>query len=140
MHQSSPSDTPAKVQKAPGVFRVRSEEDLEHIPFDRGMAAVEMPADLLERVRFKNDSRGESQRLHDLERSIRDRGYQPVEPIKARIGQNGKWVIVDGGHRLTAARHVLREFWTNLLGRKVRNLYFLLFTTPESNTKKRKKR
>lgn len=96
------------------------------------MAAVEVPVELLRHIIFKNDERGDSPRLDAVERSIRDRGFVPTDPIVARIGQKGRWIIVDGGHRLTAARHVAEEFWTNLLQRKVRTLYFLLYETERS--------
>ena len=69
------------------------------------------------------------------ERAIRSKGYNPFDPITARIGQRGKWGIVDGGHRLTAARHVMREFWSNLFAPKVRNLYFPRLKTERSNAK-----
>ena len=117
---------------APRVFRVRTEEDLDRIPFENGMAAVEVPAHLIDKLHLKNDERGDSLRLRALERSIRDRGFQTVEPITARIGRKGRWVVVDGGHRLTAARHVMREFWANLFGQRVKNFYFILFTNPDS--------
>jgi len=123
------------MQKSPKVFRVREAADLDRIPFTDGMAAVEVPAHLLDDLELKNFERGESPRLAALERSIRARGYQPTEPITARVGRRGRWVVVDGGHRITAARHVLREFWTNLFGPKVETLYFVLFTDPESWTK-----
>jgi hypothetical protein len=121
--------------KTPRLFRVRTAEDLEHIPFEDGMAAVEVPAHLLDKLELKNFERGQSPRLDALERSIRARGFQPVEPITARIGKKGRWVVVNGGHRLTAAKHVMREFWTNLFGPKVRSVYFVLFTDPGSWTK-----
>jgi hypothetical protein len=121
--------------QSPRIFRIRSEADLDRIPFTDGMAAVEVPARLLDRLELKNFERGESPRLAALERSIRARGFRPTEPITARVGRKGRWVVVDGGHRITAARHVLREFWTNLFGNKVETLYFVLFTDPESWTK-----
>lgn len=118
--------------KAPKLFQVRDEHDLDRIPFVNGMAAVMMPAKLLNKIQFKNDDRGDSPRLSVLERSIRNNGYQPHDPITVRIGRKGRWVVVDGGHRLTAVRHILGEFWTNLFGRKVRDLYLVLFTTEGS--------
>lgn len=96
--------------------------------------------ELLPYIRFKNDRRERSERLRRVERSIRNRGYVPVDPIIARIGQKGRWVVVDGGHRLTAARRVSREFWSNLFGRKVYSLYFLLYETPRSWRKLKKRR
>jgi len=121
--------------KAPKLFRVRTEADLERIPFENGMAAVEVPAELLDKLELKNATRGDSLRLKALERSIRDRGFRPVEPITARIGRKGRWIVIDGGHRLTAARRVLGDFWANLFGPKVQSFYFVLFTNPESWSK-----
>jgi hypothetical protein len=121
-----------KSPRSPKVFRVETEADLDRIPFTDGMAAVELPARLLDKLELKNFERGESPRLAALERSIRASGFRPTEPITARVGRRGRWVVVDGGHRLTAARHVLKEFWTNLFGPKVETLYFVLFTDPES--------
>ncbi|MEL6207475.1 MAG: ParB N-terminal domain-containing protein [Pseudomonadota bacterium] len=119
----------------PKVFRVETEADLDRIPFVNGMAAIEVPADLLDKLELKNFERGESPRLAALERSIRSRGYQPVEPITARIGRKGRWVVVNGGHRLTAARNVMGEFWTNLFRPKVESLYFVLFADAKSWSK-----
>ncbi|MEM9724636.1 MAG: ParB N-terminal domain-containing protein [Pseudomonadota bacterium] len=111
---------------------MQSIDDLDRVQFEDGVAALEVSVELLAHIKFKNDTRGESARLSAVERSIRDRGYDPTDPIIARVGQKGRWIIVDGGHRLTAARHVANEFWSNLLSRKVRMLYFLLFETERS--------
>lgn len=117
---------------APKLFRVETEEDLDRIPFVNGMAAVEVPADLLDKLELKHADRGDSLRLRALEKSIRTNGFRPIEPITARIGRKGRWIVVNGGHRLTAARHVMQEFWANLFGQKVNNFYFILFTNPDS--------
>jgi len=122
-------------RRTPSVFRVRSEADLDRIPFVDGMAAVEVPAHLLDRLELKHAERGDSNRLRALERAIREHGYRPVAPVTARIGRRGRWVVVDGGHRLTAARHVMREFWANLFGAKVESVYFVLFLNPDSWSK-----
>ncbi|MEM6905019.1 MAG: ParB N-terminal domain-containing protein [Pseudomonadota bacterium] len=118
-----------------GIFRVREVADLERIPFRDGVAAVEVPAELLDELRFKNEVREDSARLRAVEASIRNRGFVPVDPIVARIGRKGKWVVVNGGHRLTAIRHVMRDWWANLFGRKVRTVYFLLYADDLSWTK-----
>lgn len=120
---------------APKLFRVHSEADLERIPFENGVAAVEIPAELLDKLHLKHADRGMSPRLKALERSIRAHGYQPLEPITARIGRRGRWIVINGGHRITAARHIQKEFWTNLFGPKVKTLYFILFTNDESWSK-----
>lgn len=125
--------TPEMIQtRAPKLFRIQTEEDLDRIPFENGMAAVEIPAELLDKLDLKHAERGNSLRLEALERSIRSRGYQPLEPITARIGRKGRWIVINGGHRITAARHIRGEFWTNLFGQKVKNFYFILFTNAES--------
>ena len=119
-------------ETAHAIQRLRTIDDIGNIVFEDGVAAVEVPVELLRHIQFKNDERGDSPRLDAVERSIRDRGYVPTDPIIARIGQKARWVIVDGGHRLTAARAVAEEFWTNLLQRKVLTLYFLLYETERS--------
>ena len=126
--------------KSQGVQRIASLDDLDHIVFTDGVAAVEAPAEMLDLIDFKNDQRMDSPRLATVEQSIREKGYQPLDPIIARIGRRGRWVIVDGGHRLTAARRVSHGFWANLFGPKVRNVYFLLFETPLSRSKLKAKR
>lgn len=113
---------------------LRSREDLKRIVFRDGMAAVEVPFHLLRHVRFRNDRRDESPRLAAVRASVRRKGYVPFDPIICAVTKKGKWSVIDGGHRLTAAREVAREFWTNLFGRKVRSLYFILVTTPRSLT------
>ncbi|MGB0661006.1 MAG: ParB N-terminal domain-containing protein [Mangrovicoccus sp.] len=122
--------------KTPKVFRIHTVDDLARIPFENGMAAVEVPAELLDKLELKNEIRGDSARLRSLEKSIRSKGYRPIEPITARISKKGKWVVLNGGHRLTAARRILKEFWTNLFGEKVKSFYFVLFLTPDSWSKK----
>ena len=72
---------------APKVFRIQTEADLERIPFVNGMAAVEIPAHLLDKLELKHAERGDSPRLRALEKSIRDRGFQPIEPITARTSK-----------------------------------------------------
>ena len=83
-----------------------------------------------EKLPFKNEARGDSVRLDEVMRSIRRDGYNNAEPIVVRLGRRGRWVIVDGGHRLTAARRVSKELFTNLFGAKVRTISFLLYRTP----------
>lgn len=121
------TDAPEKTNRLPPLFRIEAEEDLRRIPFVDGMALVEVPARLLDRLSLKHGLRGPSQRLKALETSIRSKGFQPLEPIEIRIGKKGRWLVVNGGHRLTAARKVMGEFWSNLFGPKVETLYFVLF-------------
>lgn len=116
----------------PRVQYIATESDLDRIEFTDGLAAVEVPVELLPKLPLSNDQRSDGPRLDRLVQSIRDRGYVPTAPIICRIGMKGRWVVTDGGHRLTAARIVSSEFWTNFWGPKIATLYFLLFTTPGS--------
>lgn len=118
--------------RAPSVQYIRKRGDLKRLVFTDGVALVDVPVELVRHIKFKNHRRESSDRLRRLERSVRDRGFSPVEPIIARIGQRGRWIIVDGGHRLTAAQSVAAEFWCNLFSKKVYSLYFLLYETPRS--------
>lgn len=122
-----------------GVQRVRTVDDLEHLSFTDGLAAVEVSFDLIDAVPLSNAERQPGPRLSRVVRSIRRRGYMPREPIVCRVGMKGRWVVTDGGHRLTAARIVAREWWSNLFHRKVTTLYFLLYTTPGSWSKIRER-
>ena len=117
---------------APKVQYLERIEDIDAIAFTDGLAAVMVAAGLLDALPLVSHERSESERLARLRRSIRARGFVPTMPIICRIGMKGRWVVADGGHRITAARQVMDEWWTNLLGSKVRHLYFLLFTTPRS--------
>jgi hypothetical protein len=119
----------------PGVQWVESAADLDQVQFYDDMAQIEVPVTALDRLPFKNDDRGDSERLDQVMRSIRRSGYNNAEPVIVRLGRRGRWVIVNGGHRLTAARRVSREFFTNLFGAKVKTIYFLLHKTPLTNTR-----
>ena len=110
-----------------GIFRIRTAEDLAEIPFRDGLAAIEMPAELLEEIRFRNDRREPDRRQRALEASIRSKGYSPVDPIIVSVAADGQWDVIDGGHRLTAIRRIAREFWTNLFGPRIRSVYLVLF-------------
>jgi len=119
----------------PSVQRVESAADLDHIQFYEEMAEIEVPVSALEKLPFKNEDRGDSVRLDMVMRSIRRDGYNNAEPIIVRLGRRGRWVIVDGGHRLTAARRVSKEFLTNLFSQKVKTVHFLLYRTPLTNSR-----
>src|SRR5271169_2257824 len=95
----------------PGVQWVESAADLDRIEFYDEMAEIEVPVSALDRLPFKNEDRGESVRLDVVMRSIRRHGYNNSVPVIVRLGRRGRWVIVDGGHRVTAARRVSGEFF-----------------------------
>jgi hypothetical protein len=118
----------------PGVQWVESASDLHNLQFHEEMAEIEVPVWAIDQLPFKNDDRG-GERLEVVLRSIRRHGYNNAEPIIVRLGRRGRWVIVNGGHRLTAARRVSKEFFTNLFKRKVRSIHFLLYRTPLTNSR-----
>ena len=119
----------------PAIQWVESVRDLDRIEFYEDMAEIEVPVSALDKLPFKNDDRGNSARLDLVMRSIRRHGYNNAVPVIVRLGRRGRWVIVDGGHRVTAARRVSKEFLTNLFGAKVKTVHFLLYKTPLTNTR-----
>lgn len=122
----------------PKTVRIGKLEDLDTIPFVNGVASVMVAARLLPLMPFKNHLREPSPRLEALRASIRRNGFTPVEPIIVRVGQRGRWVVVDGGHRLTAllgeiASPVQRyPLLRALFGRRMGDVYFLVYLTPRS--------
>jgi len=142
-----PQDVAQELARLP-LQRVDTVEDLRAITFTRGLAALMVCSSILPRIAFKNDQRTGSLRVDALAERIADYGYQPRDPIICRIGRRGKWVVIDGGHRLTAiarqqdigwrglARRLLR--WLGLaapawLARRLQpphfDVYFILFTS-----------
>lgn len=121
--------------KWPDTQRVTSADDFDKIQFVEDMAHIEVPVECLDNLPFKNADRSNSHRLRVVKKAIRAQGYDSLQPVIVRLGRRGRWVIVDGGHRVTAARQVSKEFFTNLFGKKVRYLHFLLYRTPLSNTR-----
>jgi len=121
-------------RRYPGLQRVESEDDLRRLRFVDDMAEIEIPVEALDNIPFTNADRLDSDRLEAVERSIRTRGFDNFDRIIARIGRRGRLSIVDGGHRLTAARHVAKEFWPNLFGQKVRMIQMVVFRTINSET------
>jgi hypothetical protein len=119
----------------PSVQWVESAADLDHIQFFDEMAEIEVPVASLGKLPFKNEDRGDSARLDAVMRAIRRDGYNNAEPIIVRLGRRGRWVVIDGGHRLTAARRISKEFFTNLFNQKVKTVHFLLYRTPLTNTR-----
>jgi len=120
---------------AAATRRLRQVEDAASIEFVDDVANVEVPIELLDKLPLKNADRSDSPRLRSVLRSIRRNGYDNFEPIRVRIGRRGRWVVHDGGHRLTAARRVAGEVLANLFRRKVRFVHFFLFKTPLSNSR-----
>jgi len=119
----------------PVIQHVKSPEDLDTLVFVDDVALVMVPVEMLDQLPLKGDFRSDGPRLRAVTNSIRRHGYNNFEPVIVRLGRRGRWVVVDGGHRLTAARIVSKEFFTNLFVKKVRNIYFILFRTPISNTR-----
>lgn len=123
------------IKKPPKLNRIRSVDDLSKIEFVDGIAEVEVPVELLDSLPLKHDERNESPRLDAVMRSIKAKGYSSLDPIVCRIGALGRWVVIDGGHRLTAAQRVAKSFWNVLLKRDLGDVTFILFETESSYTK-----
>lgn len=125
----------------PRTQRVTTAAQLAVIEFTDNVASVMMPATLLPAIRFKNEERQDSPRLAALRAAIARDGYRPTDPIICRIGQKGRWVVVDGGHRLTALREILdrpARRWPILrlfCGAPLGDVYFLLYLTARSYAK-----
>jgi hypothetical protein len=123
------------VSRIPSIQRVESLQDLDSLIFFEDMAEIEVPVAALSKLPFKNEDRGDSERLTEVMRAIRRDGYNNADPIIVRLGRRGRWVVVDGGHRLTAVRRISKEFFTNLFGPKVKTVHFLLYKTPLTNSR-----
>ncbi|MGF1551110.1 MAG: hypothetical protein ACFBWO_01250 [Paracoccaceae bacterium] len=127
-----------EIAHAPPLQRVETVCDLHDIRFGaEGFASVEVPFELLDRLPLVGAERGPTPKLMALVALMRRRGFPADTPIVCRIGMKGRWVVLDGGHRITAARIVGRDRWARLFGRRIERLHFLLFTTPESWSKLR---
>lgn len=120
--------------KPAGLQRVETEEDLRNLIFHEDMAEIEIPVEALEKLPFTNDHRADSHRLQAVEERIRRYGFDNFDRIVARMGRRGRLSIVNGGHRLTAARNVAKEFWANLTGKKVTTIQMIVFRTINSET------
>ncbi|MGF1446290.1 MAG: hypothetical protein ACFBRM_08815 [Pikeienuella sp.] len=123
---------------APRIQYLARIEDIDQITFSDGLAAVEVPAELLPDLPLVNDRRLPGPRLARVIASMRSHGYASTAPIICRIGMKGRWVVLDGGHRITAARILMRSCLSRLLGRRLGTLYFLLYTTEGSWKKVRR--
>lgn len=117
------------------IQQIRKRSDLKAIQFYDGVAALEISFSIVKQIKFRGDWRPRSPRLDGLIGSIRERGFLPFDPVICRVTKKRKFHVIDGGHRLTAARIVDREFWPNLFTRKVKTIYFLVFQSPERWTK-----
>lgn len=109
------------------VRRISRPEELRALVFRDGVAALMIPWRIAKDLPLRGAHRPRSRRLDRLVRSVRAKGYSPAEPILCRVDPDGRWMVIDGGHRLTAARQVAGEVWCNLFGPRVRDLYFLVF-------------
>jgi hypothetical protein len=127
------------VGKIPKLSRISKAEDLAEIDFADGVAEVEVPIELIDIIPLKHYERLNSPRLLSVINAIRREGYSSLEPIVCRVGRRGNWIVIDGGHRVTAAKKVSQEFFTNLFGQKVGDLTFVLFHTPMSYSKLKRK-
>ena len=118
----------------PGLQRVETADDLSRIVFVDDMAEIEIPIEAIDNVPWQNAERLDSERYRKVLNSIRLRGYDNFDRITARIGRRGRLSIVNGGHRLKAAKQVAKEWWPNMFGRKVKSIQMIVFRTRNSAT------
>lgn len=102
------AETMRRIARLP-MQRLAKPADLDNIVFDHGLATVEVDADLIPRIAFKNAVREDAARVGRLAERIARDGFRPVTPVICRIGRKGKWVVVDGGHRLSALKLLYDE-------------------------------
>ena len=114
---------------------VRAPEHLLSITFNEGLAFVEVPVAMLHLLPLKHEFRMRSDRLIAIERSIRRRGYGGSAPVVCKIGTKDRWLVQDGGHRLTALKLVAKNIWVSLFRRDLGHVTFILFKTPRSELK-----
>lgn len=111
----------------PPARLIRSLDDLKTLDFVDGVAEVDVPIELVDQLPLIGEERPDTERLRRLVEIIRRDGYGGGPRIVIQLDHAGNWSIIDGGHRVTAARQVAREFWPNLFGRKVTTLQFVLY-------------
>lgn len=116
----------------PAARFIRSLADLDTLEFVDGVAEVDVPVELLDALPLVGEDRPDTERLQSVIRSIRRKGYGGGPRIIVQLDDKGGWEVIDGGHRITAARQVANEFWPNLFGRRVRVLQFALHRPPQS--------
>lgn len=105
---------------------VNTIEDLDRIAFVDGIAEVDVPIRFLDVLPLVGEKRPETERLNRLMRIIRSQGYGGEPRIVVQVDAKGCWAVIDGGHRITAARRIAKEFWTNIIFPKVITLHFIL--------------
>lgn len=124
-----------RVSRPPPLVRITCQEDLARIIFVDDVAEVEVPVHLLGILPLKHHERLDSPRLRAVVSSIRRKGYSSLAPIVCKIGARGRWVVMDGGHRLTALQMVSRSLATRLFRRDLGDVTFILYRTERSGTK-----
>ncbi|MEM7778115.1 MAG: ParB N-terminal domain-containing protein, partial [Pseudomonadota bacterium] len=127
-------ETGKSESRLPGLQRVETAEDIARIVFVDDMAEIEVPIEAFDHLPLTNAHRDDSGRLSAVTSSIRWRGFDNFDRIIARLGRRGRLSIVNGGHRLTAARKVAKEWLPNLFRRKVTTVQMIVFRTANSGT------
>ena len=98
----------------------------------QGFAEVDLTLDQIAKLHLVNDDRGterQNDRFWRLVNAIRDNGYASSDPLKI-FYLDDSFVLVDGGHRLTAARKVASEWLSNLFREKVSYISCLVTEGP----------
>ncbi|WP_420404308.1 hypothetical protein [Nisaea sp.] len=102
---------------------------------EQGFAEVDLTLDQIQKLHLINDDRGtdrQNDRFWRLVRAIRDHGYASSDPLHI-FYLDDSFVLVDGGHRLSAARKVAEEWLSNLFREKVHYISCLVTPGPLEN-------
>lgn len=100
---------------------------LKHLDYQDGSAEVEVPGYALVRMPFTSHVATGEAGIDQEKQAIRAYGYVDKPPIEVWPGPDGSWLIDDkDAARWTAAKAIAQEFFTNLLGNKVRSVRLLL--------------
>jgi len=109
------------------VTRVRTEDDILKLRLQDGFIVAEVDPALFISANIRNAERQSGPRLHKVVRSIMSKGYRPTMPITLRVGPDGVAEVLDGGHRITALRHILRHPIRRRLAPPISSVYVVVF-------------
>ena len=114
------------------IIKGRVKKSIKKQIHRQGFAAVDLTLDQIEKLNLVNDDRGtdrENERFWRLVRAIRDNGYASSDALRIFYLED-RFVLVDGGHRLNAARKVAKEWLSNLFQEKVHYISCLVTDGP----------
>ncbi|MGI9522577.1 MAG: hypothetical protein ACR2PG_13110 [Hyphomicrobiaceae bacterium] len=104
---------------------------LNYLDYIDNRAEIIVTGTALQTMPFEVDGFVETDEYWRIVDSIRSRGYRSSPPISVSPGPNGRWVVdSDDAARFMAVKQVARDFFANLLRRKVEKVKFLVRSRP----------